>query len=324
MGMIVRNEKTYTGISSASLSTLTDVALETPVNGQGLVYDEELQKWVNRDVTSGGATTGTLKPWLYSEEETVIGNYMGKPLYRKIILISGEVNLTKSGSIYYKIYTMEELGLETGEIINVKGTIMRAQSGYETTKYTFPFTDTYNKESVMSLYFFPTSLKIESEIDQSKSGIIFSDPIFTVEYIKESDEEGSGDSLMPYGPVGNTQVNYSTEEQVIGTWIDGRPIYQKTITDYDILNTTNRTVLIAENLDFLTSLPTGVATIINAFDGSVDKSVLPRIAKYVDYQLGIYATPEGYIVIDLGDSINSSNYSSVIATITFQYTKTTN
>ena len=30
---------------------------------------------------------------------------------------------------------------------------------------------------------------------------------------------------------GNKSLNYSTEEQVVGTWIDGKPLYQKT---YDI------------------------------------------------------------------------------------------
>ena len=30
--------------------------------------------------------------------------------------------------------------------------------------------------------------------------------------------------------VNNSGHNYSTDEQVVGTWIDGRPVYQKTIT----------------------------------------------------------------------------------------------
>ena len=28
---------------------------------------------------------------------------------------------------------------------------------------------------------------------------------------------------------GNASPNYSTDEQIVGTWIDGRPIYEKTI-----------------------------------------------------------------------------------------------
>ena len=33
-----------------------------------------------------------------------------------------------------------------------------------------------------------------------------------------------------YGTCGNSSENYSTEEQIIGTWIDGKPIYRKTIS----------------------------------------------------------------------------------------------
>ena len=37
---------------------------------------------------------------------------------------------------------------------------------------------------------------------------------------------------VPYGASSNedseTSSNYSTEEKIIGTWIDGKPIYQKT------------------------------------------------------------------------------------------------
>ena len=45
-------------------------------------------------------------------------------------------------------------------------------------------------------------------------------------------------------------INYSTEEQVIGTWIDGKPLYQKTIltTSPGALNTTV-TVLTATTID---------------------------------------------------------------------------
>ena len=41
------------------------------------------------------------------------------------------------------------------------------------------------------------------------------------------------------GGGGNNGVNYSTAEQVIGTWIDGKPLYQKTI-DFGVMpsNTT--------------------------------------------------------------------------------------
>ena len=45
-----------------------------------------------------------------------------------------------------------------------------------------------------------------------------------------------------YAPTGGgggvSSISYSTEEQVIGTWIDGKPLYQKTVI-YDITTTSD-------------------------------------------------------------------------------------
>ena len=35
--------------------------------------------------------------------------------------------------------------------------------------------------------------------------------------------------VVPYGSSSNSGHNYSTEEKKIGTWIDGKPIYEKTL-----------------------------------------------------------------------------------------------
>lgn len=345
MGIHMKNNINYTG--ATSLNTLRDVVIDSPATGQGIVWDEEKQQWTNGEVSTNDmveitlaeyealsteekhndttyfitdadnidprsvGTAGILKPWLYdSDEEVIIGVYDGKPLYRKTLVF--ENHSLVDGDNYI------ELDIDIDKIVNTKA--FNTNSNHT---YYQPMNQYVWNLSGSSMYYFiyPEEKYIYIRTDGAwPSPNIY----FTLEYTKTTDAENSGVNLMPYSFVQNDSgCNYSTEEQIIGRWIDGRPIYQKTITDYDILNTTNRTVLIAENLDFLTSLPTGIATIINALNGSVDKSVLPRIAKYVDYQLGIYATPEGYITIDLGDSINSSNYSSVIATITFQYTKTT-
>ena len=48
----------------------------------------------------------------------------------------------------------------------------------------------------------------------------------TIWYTKTTDTPGSGQ----YNTLGVPTVHYSTDEQVIGTWVDGSTIYQKTIT----------------------------------------------------------------------------------------------
>lgn len=73
--------------------------------------------------------------------------------------------------------------------------------------------------------------------------------------MKEIDDKaGSGGG-------GGSSVSYSTEEQAVGTWIDGKPMYQKTITVSNV-NPSNGSA----------SVPLGVQNIENIFlvsDGSV-------------------------------------------------------
>lgn len=48
---------------------------------------------------------------------------------------------------------------------------------------------------------------------------------FTIRYTKTTDTAGSG----RWSNAGDQTHHYSTSEQVVGTWIDGKPIYEKTI-----------------------------------------------------------------------------------------------
>lgn len=52
----------------------------------------------------------------------------------------------------------------------------------------------------------------------------------TLQYTKTTDSPGSGN----WNTDGIPTVHYSTAEQVIGTWIDGKPIYQRVITGLSI------------------------------------------------------------------------------------------
>ena len=48
----------------------------------------------------------------------------------------------------------------------------------------------------------------------------------TIRYVKTTDTPGSG----TWNTDGTYAKHYSTEEKVIGTWIDGKPLYQRTFT----------------------------------------------------------------------------------------------
>ena len=103
--------------------------------------------------------------------------------------------------------------------------------------------------------------------------------------------------------------NYSTEEQVIGTWIDGKPIYQKTINFGVLPNNATKTI------------PHGISNIefVIGCGGFAKRSgayiPIPRIGVNV---CGIDADDTNIQII------TNANYSTYTTSyVTIQYTKTT-
>ena len=259
MGILMRNEINYSGNSSSSptttssLSNLTDVEITSLANGQGLFYDEELQKWVNGDVASGGSTsstTGTLKPWLYdSDNEIVIGVYDGKPLYRKKVNIVLPSTAYEYTSILHNISDVEEI------FINHNYSYLVMENGSRIPINAVRPSSSTNINGGMSIWSMAGAENISVVIGGT---YVDCAAVFTLEYTKTTDAEGSGEGLMPYGVGGGSSlVNYSTEEQVIGKWIDGRDLYQKT---YDITgisinaNTWYDYIIDNTGIDFVTKI----------------------------------------------------------------------
>ena len=113
---------------------------------------------------------------------------------------------------------------------------------------------------------------------------------------------------------------YSTDEQIIGTWIDGKPIYRKTIVD-----TTFRTdfYFIANNIE----------QFVNQY-GYVQRKDYPNLIQFINSRLGTNMSVQflansiesinNGIQIDWGSSWKE-NYSTLFnkIIITVEYTKTT-
>lgn len=121
---------------------------------------------------------------------------------------------------------------------------------------------------------------------------------------------------------GNPANNYSTEEQIIGTWIDGKPLYQKTFQINLTKNNTMNKMIVLYGLDL-----DNVNEIAN-YSGYVKSSgnVYWALSNYRPGTNGgeIYS-------IDISvDAVNKSlrvetatDRSMWSVTITIQYTKTT-
>ena len=116
---------------------------------------------------------------------------------------------------------------------------------------------------------------------------------------------------------GASSNNYSTEEQVVGTWIDGRPLYQKTV-DCGALTGAHET---------LAGIGNNIAE-VKEFNGYLERTsthtVIPifRTTQYSSYQIEIcYLQQTDKIQIEPGSDIKNSGFDKCYVTI--KYTKTT-
>ena len=183
---------------------------------------------------------------VYSEEETVIGTYLGKPLYRKVYVTT----------------------TPKGDFSNV-GTLLAYPEEFEVKAYSAVF-DRNNGTKIINHMFLPISDSFSLttwiyDKDHAIGAMIgeFIKPqlenrplIITLEYTKTTDtaRAGAGEALQAYydgtpllGGGTSAAPIYSAEEQVVGTWFDGRPVYAKVFTGtYELLKGKNYIVLTEE------------------------------------------------------------------------------
>lgn len=107
---------------------------------------------------------------------------------------------------------------------------------------------------------------------------------------------------------GSFEVNYSTEEQVIGTWIDGKPIYQKTFVISPLTVNTTKTALPS-------SILTELANAENFISGFCVRLKSEGVTTNTT-PLAVWLDGSTLYVYSIVQSNNMTHF-------TFQYTKTT-
>ena len=130
----------------------------------------------------------------------------------------------------------------------------------------------------------------------------------------KSSESGSGES-DDSGNESSSEITYSTEEQVVGTWVDGKPIYQKTLQGQYGTNATNGN-----------TLATYVDTLVHAF-GTISIGNYNYAIPYHIYDSTTNTLTYSEISL-LNNSLifnyyKSGSLSKTAISITIQYTKTT-
>lgn len=276
-----------TGGASA-LEDLTDVNVSSITDGQILKYDSTTSKWVNDDESGGTVTdvqvNGTtvvdsnkvaqitsykeltraeydllpdtkysdgimycisdgfdnangFPPLIYSTEEREVGVWIdGKPLYQKSF---SDISVSKRS-------------WNTDIVLSSECNIVKIEGYYDTFNANsefvsrFPFESDWEGGTGYFLAYMRTPYSIcgywnyGSDYTAKLSATLY--------YTKTTDTAGSG----RWATDGGLAKHYSTSEQIIGTWIDGKPLYEKTIDCGTLPNNTAKSVLhYISNLEYV-------------------------------------------------------------------------
>lgn len=149
----------------------------------------------------------------YSTEERHVGCWIdGKPLYQKTISIP----TVATGTSYpHGISNIDKIW-----IYDIKA---KRNSSWFTSGHIFE--DSYN--NIAESF---SAIVSTTDIYTYVYGNTVTECNITVQYTKTTDTAGSG----IWTPSGECAVHYGTAEQVIGTWIDGKPLYRKVVTGLNV------------------------------------------------------------------------------------------
>lgn len=151
-------------------------------------------------------------PLIYSDEEREIGVWRdGKPLYQKTIDVAPLPN-----------NTIKEIQLDTDieRIISMRGYGIDSND-----KWDVFFNDVVPTSVSGSIRVFANTANQKLYISTAQNLTSYTEAYVTIQYTKTTDVAGSG----IWNGQGGIAHHYSLSETVIGTWIDGKPLYEKVV-----------------------------------------------------------------------------------------------
>ena len=239
---------------------------------------------------------------IYSTSERMVGQWIdGKPLYQKTIQ-STLPNVSVNGTSVTKDVS---LGVSIDSVVNISG-VFRASNAWQS--MTFVVEDEYNsKTGVIKAAIRDNAaespkniLRLSSNLTSFNGNTCY----VTLRYTKTTDSAVA---------IGN-DTDYSTTEKIIGTWIDGKPLYQKTFDMGTLTNASTKTTKsVAHNISNIEKFinTTGVWYRTNG----VTSGTVPYNED--NFSISAYGTDQNISIRYVGDFSNAS------VKITAQYTKTT-
>ena len=125
----------------------------------------------------------------------------------------------------------------------------------------------------------------------------------------------------------NPSLDFSTSEKVVGTWIDGKPLYQKTC-NYTFTNGTQLTNQLAINLPSGTSIKnisTGMFKYVsnsNTYYCLIPATFIGGETSRDNWNLAFSNISLANVAFQCGSAWKVSSYTNIEVTFTIQYTKT--
>ena len=276
--------------TAMSLESLTNVEIDNPTQGQDLEFDATSRKWKNKTPGGGGTSNvndvkvngvsvvdsnkeaqiksykevtqseynalpdsklndnilyaikdvggaDSMPPLIYSDEEREVGVWRdGKPLYQKTITYN-----CADSSNAQTAYTIPN----THDVVHVVDAYFQ-NSLEQQIRYTW-YKDHFWSYIILEGQYNTITVHRETNDANWQSGIKF---VITIQYTKTTDTPGSG----IWTTQGCYAHHYSTSEKVVGTWIDGKPLYEKTISGTFENGATSLTLNMASNMEIIINI----------------------------------------------------------------------
>lgn len=227
---------------------INDVEVGANFSSDKDVYLIPLKKGQTLTTTSGndyntytvyGIQTGTthskFQPVIYSEEEREIGVWTdGKPLYQKTVYIDKTEII--GGSFVSLPHGIENIDM----VINAEafaGQGLNSEFPYFMPNRLYGSESTTIQQNIIFVYEGCNTTNLRFTIGSTWTTEPYAIQYIyaTIKYTKTTDTPGSG----TWTPQGVPTHHYSTDEQIIGTWVDGSTLYEKTFdlgSNVDISN----------------------------------------------------------------------------------------
>lgn len=168
-----------------------------------------------------GTTHSKFQPVIITEDERKIGVYKdGKPLYQQTLVVANV------GSIGTQIITPIQINDVPFDYIDVVDA--NIYDSNDNRRYNVPNLPKDTADRIfMHPYLNKSSNPVVFYLSLYSGGTTYSnmtDLNVTIQYTKSTDVAGSGS----WTPQGVPAHHYSTDEHIVGTWIDGETLYERT------------------------------------------------------------------------------------------------